>query len=211
MDVSNQKKKFWREQIKSRAVEAFGNKCACCGDSFELCCYDFHHLNPNEKDFSLSSVNYNGAKTWLKIRDELKKCILVCANCHRLIHNNLIFAPETSNFNDEYYEWDLTNFSQINEKLEPLDNLNKSEICPNCGKPKSLYSNLCLECSCKKQQTYYISRDDLKKRIRVESFVQIGKSFNVSDNAIRKRCNAYNLPSRKKDINNYSDEEWEKI
>jgi len=35
--------------------------------------------------------------------------------------------------------------------------------------------------------------------------------YNVSDNAIRKWCIAMKLPSSKKEINNYSNEEWEKI
>ena len=52
------------------------------------------------------------------------------------------------------------------------------------------------------------SREELKKLIREESFVAIGKNFGVSDNAIRKWCINYNLPTRKKDIKSYSDEEW---
>lgn len=47
--------------------------------------------------------------------------------------------------------------------------------------------------------------------IRTDSFVSIGKKYCVSDNAIRKWCKTYNLPSKKSEINNYSDEEWEKI
>lgn len=41
--------------------------------------------------------------------------------------------------------------------------------------------------------------------------VSIGKKFGVSDNAIRKWCKAVNLPTRKKEIDNYSDEEWNNI
>lgn len=47
--------------------------------------------------------------------------------------------------------------------------------------------------------------------IRAESFVQIGKMFSVSDNAIKKWCKAYNLPFRKTDIKKYSNEAWSKI
>ena len=54
-------------------------------------------------------------------------------------------------------------------------------------------------------------RDELKVLIRTTSFTAIGKKYGVSDNAVRKWCKTCNLPYRKKDINSYSDEEWEKI
>jgi hypothetical protein len=51
----------------------------------------------------------------------------------------------------------------------------------------------------------------LKKLIRTKPFTQIGKQFNVSDNAIRKWCDNYNLPRKVNEIKSYSDEEWELI
>lgn len=42
-------------------------------------------------------------------------------------------------------------------------------------------------------------------------FTAIGQMFNVSDTAIRKRCNAYNLPTKKTEIKNISDEDWKLI
>ena len=55
------------------------------------------------------------------------------------------------------------------------------------------------------------SREELKTLIRKKSFVQIGKDYGVTDNAIRKWCKAYNLPYLKRDINSYTDEQWKKI
>jgi hypothetical protein len=51
----------------------------------------------------------------------------------------------------------------------------------------------------------------LKQLIRTKSFVSIGKSYGVTDNAIRKWCKKENLPTKKAEINLLSDEEWEKI
>ena len=45
---------------------------------------DFHHINPEEKDFMLSDRNL--ILDWNEIKKELDKCILVCSNCHREIH-----------------------------------------------------------------------------------------------------------------------------
>ena len=56
-----------------------------------------------------------------------------------------------------------------------------------------------------------VSRDELKNLIRTTSFVDIGKRYNCSDNAIRKWCDKFNLPRTKKEINSYSEDEWNSI
>ena len=48
----------------------------------------FHHLDPNQKDFSIGSKGYT--RSFDKVKKELDKCICVCANCHREIHAGLI-------------------------------------------------------------------------------------------------------------------------
>ena len=55
------------------------------------------------------------------------------------------------------------------------------------------------------------AREELKDLIRNKPFTEIGKKFGVSDNAIKKWCDAYNLPRKKKDIKLISDEEWQNI
>lgn len=88
--------------------------------------------------------------------------------------------------------------------------------CKKCHKEISKGAEYCMDCrhQLQRQQGLVnipITRNELKKLIRTTSFLQIGKMFNVSDNAIRKWCIKYNLPSKKKDIKLYSDEEWSKI
>jgi hypothetical protein len=56
-----------------------------------------------------------------------------------------------------------------------------------------------------------ISREELKQLIRTTPFTQIGKQFNVSDNAIRKWCDKYDLPRKSSEIKKYSNNEWENI
>ncbi len=75
--------KSHRQKIKEKAVEYKGGKCEKCG--YDKCnwAFDFHHLNSNEKDFNLSS---NLTISWDKLKKELDKCIMVCANCHRELH-----------------------------------------------------------------------------------------------------------------------------
>lgn len=93
-----------------------------------------------------------------------------------------------------------------------------SEIkkCPKCGKPIGKKSTLCVDCTnAEKLMTALenrpVSRDELKNLIRTTSFVDIGKRYNCSDNAIRKWCDKFNLPRTKKEINSYSEDEWSSI
>lgn len=62
-----------------------GGKCAICGYNRCLLALEFHHLDPLEKDFSISSR----MTSWKAIVKELDKCVLLCANCHREVHDGL--------------------------------------------------------------------------------------------------------------------------
>lgn len=81
---------------------------------------------------------------------------------------------------------------------------NKSDfhICPICNK-NMIYpeSKMCLSCrGISQRKVDRPSYEDLKGMIQYMSFVDIGKKYNVSDNAVRKWCKKYNLPFTKKGI-----------
>lgn len=64
----------WVDKIKSSG-------CTICGEKRPVC-IDFHHKDPNTKLFRISSAFSRPRKV---VEDEIKKCILLCANCHRII------------------------------------------------------------------------------------------------------------------------------
>ena len=74
-----------REKVKQMAVEYKGGKCERCGYDKCIEALEFHHLDPSEKDFGIASKGYT--RSWESVKNELDKCIMVCANCHREIHN----------------------------------------------------------------------------------------------------------------------------
>lgn len=75
-----------REIIKTVCVGYLGNKCADCGDSYPLAAFDFHHTDAAEKDEHPSSMmNRNSTAA---IAAEVVKCVLLCANCHRVRHSH---------------------------------------------------------------------------------------------------------------------------
>lgn len=73
-----------RRKIKEELVTYKGGKCEKCGYDKCIAALDFHHINPEEKDFSIS--NSNIYKNIEALKQEVDKCILLCANCHREIH-----------------------------------------------------------------------------------------------------------------------------
>lgn len=76
-----------RRKVKLLALEYKGNKCSLCGYDKYVGALEFHHTDPNQKDYNLAKKGYTFS--WKRIKEELDKCILVCANCHREIHGNL--------------------------------------------------------------------------------------------------------------------------
>jgi hypothetical protein len=80
----NRKAREKRRQNKLKAVDYKGGRCEDCKQSFHPAVYDFHHINPEEKDVALGTLmNWN----WGRQQEELDKCVLLCANCHRLRHH----------------------------------------------------------------------------------------------------------------------------
>jgi len=58
-------------------------KCTQCGFS-HIAALDFHHTNPNEKENLVSKLVSSGC--YAAAMEEVKKCVVLCANCHRVHH-----------------------------------------------------------------------------------------------------------------------------
>ncbi len=83
----NKKSAIRQQQSKLQAIEYKGNKCQLCGYDRSTYALEFHHKDRGQKDITIGS-NHN--RSFERIRPELDKCILVCSNCHREIHQGLI-------------------------------------------------------------------------------------------------------------------------
>lgn len=60
-----------------------GGKCVRCGYHKYAGALEFHHPDPTQKDFAISSKN---TKSLDRVWEEAQKCWLVCSNCHKEIH-----------------------------------------------------------------------------------------------------------------------------
>jgi len=77
-----------RRELRRKAIEYAGGACSICGYKRSYRALSFHHTDPTKKDFGLSARGLT--RSWEKMKPELEKCILVCANCHAEIHDGLI-------------------------------------------------------------------------------------------------------------------------
>ena len=73
-----------RKMLKRMALTYKGGACERCGYASCEAALTFHHLEPAHKDFSISADGTT--RSWARIRSELDKCALLCANCHAEVH-----------------------------------------------------------------------------------------------------------------------------
>lgn len=85
-ETRKHQKTILRRNMKLQAIKMLGGKCSICGYNKCVDALEFHHKNPKEKEFKLGSGN---TMSWEEYKNELKKCILVCSNCHKEIHSRL--------------------------------------------------------------------------------------------------------------------------
>jgi len=73
-----------REIRKQELVNLRGGKCSKCGYNSCIACLDFHHRNPDEKEFEIS--NSGLLLKWGRLVKEVEKCDVLCKNCHNEYH-----------------------------------------------------------------------------------------------------------------------------
>lgn len=89
----------------AKLKEVRGGKCIRCEYNKCLKALEFHHLNPVEKDFTISNDHFK----LLDAVNESKKCILICSNCHKELHDGLWDISELNLEEREEVESDGTN------------------------------------------------------------------------------------------------------
>lgn len=173
---SYQNLKEWRRNTKQKLVEALGSCCQICKYNKSNSALELHHTNPAQKDFALSSGKIS--KNWNSIKEEASKCILLCANCHREIHDGTTQIPETYQHFDE---------SLILSNKEKEISLTPCIVCKKLKHHSQIYCSH--ECHDKQRSINDWSQIDLVRLIEIEKISkrELGRRFNCSDNAIKKQ------------------------
>lgn len=74
-----------RGMFLAKIKEVRGGKCIRCGYNKCLKALEFHHIDPTKKDFTISNDHFR----LIDAVKESKKCVLICSNCHKELHDNL--------------------------------------------------------------------------------------------------------------------------
>ena len=171
----------------------------------------YNSLSPN--GYNLTLGGDNGHINKLKSHLEVQEIISLLQNTN--LTNKEI--GEKFNVSDQMVSDINRGRAWVQDKIEyPIRKQNKKNFyyCKTCGHQlkEQTKTGLCINCyNISQRKVKRPSRDELKQKIRKESFVQIGKEYQVSDNTVRKWCESYSLPSKKNIIKSYSDEVWDKI
>lgn len=162
----------WKDR-KHKAIELKGGACTVCGYNKNYSALEFHHLDPKEKELDWKKLRQ---VKWSTVIEELKKCTLLCSNCHREVHNPDAFVKQ------------VTACPSLNNEIKITGN------CPSCNTATygtKYCSTICA--SLARRKISRPNRDELDILINTMSMVQIGKKYGVSDNAIRKWAKCYGL------------------
>ncbi len=81
-NVYYKKRDAFYRALKQGIVDKVGG-CQICGEK-DVRCLDFHHRGGSKKGHTVSSLYHTSYK---KLEEEIKLCDIVCANCHRKLHN----------------------------------------------------------------------------------------------------------------------------
>jgi len=164
-----------RKRRKQLFVDRFGGKCSICGYNKCIDSLDFHHIDPSKKEYPPSYLMNLSIE---KAQKELEKCILVCKNCHGEIHSeNYDFDIDVSKY---IMEWHEIECEFCHTKFLTIDKNRK----------------FCSEKCCKLSQRKVKNRPnkkELKKLITEYSWIDLGRMFSVSDNAVRKWARQYKI------------------
>ena len=135
-------------------INEFGGKCQKCGYDKNIAALEFHHINSDEKEFQLDMRHLSNTSI-TKLKEEVSKCELLCANCHRELHNSEFYVENISSVLDSY------------EKaiIKLLDDPNRFiATCPICGKKFKTYKRK-VYCSdeCKYKSKNYPSIEEINE------------------------------------------------
>lgn len=166
---------IWREQTKKRIIESMGGKCVVCNYNKHPNVLTLHHLDPKEKTFSFGAIRANPTN-WNTIVNELRKCVLLCMNCHAEYHAGIIEIPKNATrFNEKYSKYEIEKTTELTP-------------CLICGKNKPIYNKTCSkQCAAKIRSKIKLKNHELKELQKTMSNVEIAIYLGVTETAIRKR------------------------
>ena len=210
------------DSIISRAIRKYG-KSNFSFEILEECAIDeldqreeyyirkYNSVNPNGYNIE-EKVNGNRSYFLTYSKDDFKDIV------SDIKYSSLSFEEIANKYNLDssmIYYINRGDYHTLEDEIYPLREVmsrREANYCVDCGKQIHYTSTRCVECDhIRQQRCERPSREELKYLIRTNSFLQIGRIYGVSDNAIRKWCEQMDLPHQTTVIQSMTDEEWTMI
>jgi len=200
-----------RKALKEKLVKYKGGKCEICGYDKCIAALDFHHMDPNKKDFNIGG---SGVISFEKCKKEVDKCILVCSNCHREIHykeslkkQEELEEKEKSIYIDIMNNRDCYNFKHIKDSYKYLiytdifkdieNNMKRKDILKKYHINNKTFNKFLeennIEYNKNKQVQNKPSKEELIYLLKTSNKSAIARMFGVTWQAVNKWCKKYNL------------------
>lgn len=168
----------WKDR-KRKAVDLLGGKCCKCDYNKNLAALEFHHKNKNNKKYDWAKLQ---RRKWNDIIKELKKCILLCSNCHKELHfPGLNLSPYIKGQDNNVLNWKHKAFKPTGE-------------CPWCG--EGVYGTKFCSVKCAsfaRRKSRHPRKKTLEKLLKDTNYCVVGRKYGVSDNAVRKWAKKYGI------------------
>lgn len=159
-----------RRKIKIRAVEYKGGKCEKCAYDKCISALEFHHPEPDGKDFSIS----NGSYGWESVKREIEKCVLLCCRCHREIHDAWVQEALKTNIEEKRV------LSERRKKKREELFSNSQNVVSNSS-PKKID---------------WPDKEELSRLIETIPITSIARQFGVSHMSVRHKCEQYEIKTK---------------
>lgn len=159
-----------------------GGQCVVCAYSRCTDGLAFHHLDPSLKEIAFSEIRAN-PKSWDKIVRELRKCVLVCNNCHAEIHAGMTPVP-----------FDAPRFDEAYASVERFAGETHTGTCPVCERAMRPTNQTCSKrCAGLRKARTDWSQYDLREMMRTMTLTEIAATIGVHLATVSKRVHKLGL------------------
>lgn len=180
--MSYQHVQRWRVKARKWITRYAGDTCQCCNYDTYIGNLSFHHLDPTQKDITISRL-VNKCHSWHKIIAEADKCVLLCHNCHGEVHAGRRICPPIN-----LDERKLI-LSQI-ESERPIPKSCVFHYC-SCGERIPQTKKFCSRRCFNDTQQKITWPTNLPDIVAASSKLAVARSLGVSDKAVAKRLRNY--------------------
>lgn len=147
-----------------------------CGYNKNIAALEFHHVNPEEKEFEIDIRHFSNTSLQ-KLKEEVNKCILLCANCHRELHNPKLYMDDVVKIVNQAHN--KKSFNVQNHK----------NTCPICGKEfNKIGGKIYCSQKCRDSERYfnYPTIDEIEKQYNeLDTWEKVAQSFGLTRKIIQ--------------------------